>query len=585
MIKEPAVRHYLADALCDALFEQPGPTRLDVLRQALPASLQCSAALAAETMGQDPRFALCITRWDLAHRATVATRPLGGALEAILQTHGRPTSRALLISELCLSRPGDPPQFAELLDRLLLSGRDFAIFGEYLILTRWLTNTAAADERSQLFLNDLAQNERFLAVRGKLQAATLKQRQVLDTAEAVLKAAKEPLSNQALGLILHHHHAERFNPLNTLAEMHDDERFLPLSGPAWTLRAQEKTYLRALARLPREEEEAGAEADLAALLRTPVGQKAKVDPGLLRDAQTLAASVRTPLDLNEIAADLLQLRPRQRNFAPSVQLLENTLSITPALIRLAPGRYLSQPALPPWVRTVPPTLVPEQVPLAPREESRDVLLAPEQLAPGLAERVADPFYEDQGETGLSLGEECLTETCIPIAWHHHRCGTMKLRLQDRRLYDQPGPVSPVTFVTPAGHRLPVWVNLETGLLYGFLTWYSHALPPCGALVKIQRDPEDRDTYFLQHEGETDPGTYIGRDRLAQLEALRDRLRRKRPFAVHVVTALLQGSKKGLAFDQLWAQMNIIRRSTRLLLASTLTVYEQFAETAGRWQLV
>lgn len=584
MVKDQAVRHYLADALCEALFEQPGPTRLSVLVQALPEDVPCCSALALEIMESDDRFARCVTRWDLAHRASIGTRPFGGALEAILQTYGRPMPRAMLVSELCLSRPGEPPQFDELLKRLLQTGRDFASLDDYLILTRWLPNTAVMDERSQLFVNGLAADERFLAIKDKLRGAALKQRQVLDTAEAVLKAAKDPLPNQALGLILHHHHGDRFSPAETLMAMYYDERFLPLSGLNWTLRSQEKTYLRALAGVPCEAEEALAEVDMASVLLTPPSQKIKVDPQQLREAQELAVSSHTPVDIGELVTDVMGLGRRQRNFVPAAHVLENALGSDLQLIRIAPGRYLSRQALPPWVKTVPQTLVPEQVPLAPHEKGRDVLLPLEELAPGLTERVADPFYEDQGEVGISLREEAVAETVIPIACHHYRCGTMRLRAQDRRLYDQLGPIAVVTFVTPLGHRLPIWVNLETRLLYGFLTWYDQALPPCGALVKIQRDPDDRDTYNLLYEDEIDAGTYIGLDRLEQLEALRDRLRRKRAFAVDIVSAVLQGNKKGLAFDQLWAQMNVIRRSTRLLLASTLTVNEQFGESAGRWKI-
>jgi hypothetical protein len=161
---------------------------------------------------------------------------------------------------------------------------------------------------------------------------------------------------------------------------------------------------------------------------------------------------------------------------------------------------------------------------------------------------------------------------------------MKLRARDLQFFHQNVPIMLVTFVTPGGERLPVWINQQTRLLYGFLTWYDAALPPCGALVTIQRDTEDRDVYHLLYKGETDPGTYIGKDRLAQLESLRDRLRRKRPFLVDIIVALLHGNDKGLQFDQLWSQVNVIRRTTRQMVASTLTQYEQFVESGGRWRI-
>ena len=586
MVKDQAVRRYLADALCEALFAQSGPTRLWSLLQALPESLVCGPQLAVETLEGDARFVQCVTRWDLAHRATVSSRPFGGALEAILQSFGRPMTRASLVSELCLSRPGDPLQFAELLDHLLHSGRDVASFDGRVYLTKWLANTSVAGEQSQLFINGLSNDSVFLALRPKLMVAGLKQRHLLDTAEAMLQAAKAPVSNRGLGLLLHHHHKDRFSAPETLAAMCCDDRFLALSGPEWTLAAQEKAALKAIAKEGGSADEIAPPAiDLAALLLAPPAQKLKLDEAIQKRAHELVGCARTPVDLEELLTDLMALEPRKRNFIPAAHALHATLNTDLFLLHAGPGRYLSRQTLPPWVRTVPPALVPEAVPLAPREKSRDLLLPLAELAPGLAEHVVDPYYEDEGETGVTARDDVVTETSVPILLHHHRCGTMKLRRQDRRLYDQPGPISLVTFVTPQSRCLPIWLNQDTQLLYGFLTWYAEALPPCGALLTVQRDAADRDVYYLLYEGETDPGTYIGQERLAQLETLRDRLHRKRPFLVEVVTALLHGNTKGLSFDHLWSQVNVIRRTTRLLLASTLTAYEQFVEMSGKWRVV
>ncbi|MEI6501540.1 MAG: hypothetical protein WCP21_11030, partial [Armatimonadota bacterium] len=461
MVKDLAVSHYLADALCEALFAQAGPTRLWSLLQALPESLVCGPPLAVETLEGDDRFVRCVTRWDLAHRATVSSRPFGGALEAILQSFGRPLPRVWLVSELCLSRPGDPLQFDELLDRLLQSGRDVATFDDRLYLTKWLPNTAVADEQSQLFVNGLSNDAVFLALRPKLMAAGLKQRHLLDTAEEILKAAKVPVPNRGLGLLLHHHHKDRFSAAETLATMCGDERFLALSGPEWTLAAQAKAASKAIAKVGGTAADIAPPAvDLAALVQAPPAQKIKLDEAKLEHAQTLAECARTPVDLEELLTDLMLLEPRKRNFVPAAHALHATLNTDLALLHVGPGRYLSRQTLPPWVKAVPGTLVPEAVPLAPREKSRDLLLPLEELAPGLAERVVDPRYEDEGEQGIVAHGDVVTETSLPILLHHHRCGTMKLRGQDRTLYDQPGPISLVTFVTPKSRCLPIWINQE-----------------------------------------------------------------------------------------------------------------------------
>jgi hypothetical protein len=90
-------------------------------------------------------------------------------------------------------------------------------------------------------------------------------------------------------------------------------------------------------------------------------------------------------------------------------------------------------------------------------------------------------------------------------------------------------------------------------------------------------------YELACNDDTDPCTYLGRERLAQLLETADRLRRRRAFLLDIVAELLHQSGKGLAFDQLWTQVNIVRRTTRLQVASLLSHYPRFTLAAGgRW---
>lgn len=149
---EQTARHYLADALAEALFTRPGPTRLWDLLAALPEDSAMSPAAAVSLLQADPRFAPCETRWDLAHRRDLGERPLGGALQAILQAFGRPMPMAALIAELCVNKTGDPEQFRELLVRHLTTSRDVACDGDYYYLQRWLVNTAASEDRSEALL-------------------------------------------------------------------------------------------------------------------------------------------------------------------------------------------------------------------------------------------------------------------------------------------------------------------------------------------------------------------------------------------------------------------------------------------------
>lgn len=582
---EQLVRRYLADALCDALFRLPGPARLSDVIAALPSAARMSDATAVEVMGTDPRFAPCETRWDLSHRQDLGERPLGGALELILQAYGRPLPEPLLVAELCLSKQGDPEEFRALLARLLRGSRDVGYDGECYYLSRWLVNTSASEEQRLLYLNGLDHDEVFQKAQKKLLAAGIKGRTPLDTAEAVLKAYSGGLDNRALGLVLWRHHGDRFEAVEVLGAMLGDERFLALSGPQWVGATQARALEKAAAKLRGAPDEPPEAVDVHAVLQVAPAQRLRLSEDETRAVLHFAGRSRQPVTVDEVLQDVLKLRPKQRNFGPAAHAVEDLLSSDLRLARLQRGQYISRQAVPDWVRSVPETLVPEVLALGPREVSPDVVLPLEELDPDLRDVVRSPFYEDQGEPDVAVGDESAESTQMPIAYHHYRLGTAKLRLGDRRLFNVPGPITMVTLHSPDETAFPVWVNTETRLLYGLLPWYQEWLHPTGSLLTIRRLPERVGAYALEYNGETDSGTYVGRERFTQLLELGERLRRRRAFRLEIVTELLGHSDKGLSFDQLWAQVNLIARSTRLQVASLLSHYPQFRLAGGgRWAL-
>jgi hypothetical protein len=583
-VKEDMTSQILADRLCAVLFRQPGPTRLLLLQKALSPLPVLPLDLLEETLESDPRFARCETRWDLAHRETSGQRPLGGALDLILRAYGRPMPRALLVQELCLTRPVGPEGVEELLDRLLLSGREIIEQDDLVALTAWLPRFEAPDERGLLFINDLASDVEFAGQFAKLSAATHKGRTPVDTAEAVLKAAKRPLQNRALGLVVQRLHAGRFNAADLLLGLVQDERFVALSGPRWSLASQCKPAFKALA-------EAAVEAvgeptvDMAAILQGPAGQKLKLTAAASATALRLGTCSRTAVSLEELLADVMELRPRQRNYTPAAHALQKLLANEPALQPMGVGCFLSRGALPAWVLTVPESLQPQEASRIPGEEAVDTLLNLKDLPPVLAERVCDPFYEDEGELIVYPAQPEVEEIRFPLLDHHIRLGTLKYRQQDHRFFALPADLTVLTCLTPEGEPLAVWANAETRLLYGLMTWFAEVQPPCGALLTLRRVSCPCQTYQLDWEGETDPGTYIGRERYAQLVSLRTRLQARRVFLRDLVAEVLSDSDRGLLFDQLWSQVNVVRRTTRLQLASVLLRHERFTSSDNvRWKL-
>jgi hypothetical protein len=580
---ESLAQQYLADALVEVLFRQPGPTRWRSVLEQLPAELQVSRKAAQEVVEADERLVTVGSRWDLAHRADDAIRPLGGALQGILQACGQPMPRARLIGEILLRREGDPVACGKLLSRLSQAGREVGEAEQLVYLSQWLVQIQARDEGGLLFLNELHDDEDYQARRPRLQAASLKGRTVADTAAAILKAARHPLPGKGLALLVWEFHRGKVSPEEIMIQLCRDERLITLSGPRWILASQLKGIQQTLASqlAPLEAE---AQVDWGKVTGTSPVARFKLTEEIESTVRQLTREARTPVAVSELVGDLLELRPRQKNYGPAIYALESRLSSDLTLLRLAPGYYLSRENLPPWVHTVPEALRPEHVAVAPSETSLDVILPLEQMPAELVEVVRNPVYEDQGEAEVGLGDEAADETTLPVLYHHTLCGTLKLRLCDRRLFDVPGPLSVVEMQTPDGWRGPVWVNTETRLLYGLFSWFTDNLPPSGALLTIRRS-EKAGLYELSYDGKNDLAVYVGRDRTAEVLGLRERLRRRRAFLTEVAGELLSTTERGLAFDQLWAQVNMIRRTTRLQLASVLHHHDRFTATENqRWRL-
>ena len=216
------------------------------------------------------------------------------------------------------------------------------------------------------------------------------------------------------------------------------------------------------------------------------------------------------------------------------------------------------------------------------------LTAGEPVRLPLAEVLADDdvrVFTVIGETEVTVVGEPLTEISLTIPWHHWRCGTLMLRQRDRSFFRLPASLTLLTLQTPDDRRLPVWANSQTSLLYGLLTWYDEVLPPSGAIVTLRRT-DAPGVLVLEYNEEMDHAARIGADRMAQLLALRDRLQRRPTSLAETVAAVLQGQAKGLAFDPLWFQLNIVRRTTRHQLASALILADQLqAADGGRWRAV
>jgi hypothetical protein len=580
---------YLGDCLYEALLLQPGAVRPADLVRSLPAEARASVGLIRQCVSEDERFAQFEQRFDIAGRREVRSRPFGGVLAAILAGYGRPMPLALLLRALARTRGGTPTYFRGLLERYLQQRDELVVIDDHVASGAWLLRIAGKDDRELLFYNGLQDDEELQAMWASCQRRDLRKHDPGATAANILDAFDRPIGALELAFLVYQHHPQIFDPVEFMQQALDRDDMTCISGPRWVLDRHLSRLQRELRKLSEEaasEEDELPEVDLEEVLsrELPADSRYYLEEDDLQNVLAVVGAARVPIGVDELLAELLELKPEHKDYASAAQSLQGLLDDDESLLVVSPGRYLPGAAVPEWVHEIPGELRPAET-----EAGEDVVLELEGLPEHLAARVHDPLYEDVlcgVEIQPAEGDMSEDTTLYPLAYHHHLAGTMALRAMDRGLFATQSPIALLTFSYGDSDMFSVWLNRDLGLLSGMAAWYDKYLPPAGAVFSVTRG-QDPEHYLLEYEREKDSDTFVEPKRLAELEKKRERVAHRPISAFDLLIELMAEHAEGIAFDALWAEMNVVRRTTRLQIASLLAYYQcfEYSESSGLWRLL
>lgn len=575
---------YLGDSLFGALLGQAGPTRPAGLIRALPRGMRVGVGLIRQVLEDDERFVEIAGRFDLAERETLRNRPFGGAVSRLLEGYGRPMPEDLMVSGLTRLRGGSPEYFRRLLEQYASRGEDVVSVADHLVAKEWLLLLEGDDEEAVLFFNGLHRDEELRELSALCRKLDLRKRDPALTAVNILETLDRPLAPRQLAFLTWTHHPQIFEPVEFVAALLERDDVAPAAG-LWMIRRHLETLHEELRRLSDALAGAGEElpeVDIAAVLE----QEPPTTPYRLADEDREAimavlSSTGVPIGVDELVIDLLEIQPGQRKFAAAVHEVNAVLRRARSVVRVGPGRYMSREAIPEWVHEVPEALCP-----AVTGDPEDVVLELEALPDDLRAAVLDPVYEDvcAGVTIEVEPEQMAGDsTRYSLLHHHYIVGTMALRTMDRELFAGDAPVTLLLMRDLDDEVYPVWLNRQLGLFFGLSRWYERHLPPSGALFTIVRGDEPG-TYLLDFDGTTDPELAPTPERMDALEHRRERVSR-RPISVRdLMIELLGECEEGLTFNALWAEMNVVRATSRWQIASLLAYYPCFVGEGERWRL-
>lgn len=579
----PAVRLYLEDLAVTALLRLGRALKSGDITAAA-SDLSLPRAALAEGLEGSTRLAHHEREWNLAVRASRShlpreerdRQPLETTLSDLLSAIGKPLPAPVIGRELSFLRGAFLPNFKELaLGALKHANWAIETAPDTFLHENFLLDAHAPTEAFIIRANNLESDPNFQGL--STQALPAPTGNPADDALAVLRFANRPLSHKLLGFLLWKQHSE-LDPIALARATSDRARFYQFAGGFVAaqeylpnLKSQVQSWARGLSG-------SAAGVDVVALLRQRnlpnAAPPRELKPDIIEDLKAVARrSSGQPVSLALVMSDVLEMEPDDPAFVPTLQSLNDKLRSDAEFLPVGIGQFLLRASIPSHVGETPDVLRPVQVSVRNPEtdEPLDFEMSDDGLEGDAAEFVHDPQWDDIGEEAeVKLARKPAQGASTPsvryvVLNHHHRAGTMKLRRADEEFFGISSAFTRLNVTSETG-PLEAWASRESGLIYGLGNWYQERTPPSGGVLAFSRDGN---SIALQLDA-PDKLAHLSGHRAEELKNLRDAANYISLY--ELLQTVMREHGGGMELPTLWAEVNVVRRTSKRLLTSVLSGY-------------
>lgn len=578
-VEQEAMR-YLEDQAYSALLGYKEPVRSAEIISVIGKE-DYSAKLIRHVLAASSRFTQIDRRWDLEIRYEDKQRPMERVLAEIIGMYGHPMTVEQIANELSSIYERHADYYETIVPRMLTDETRFfrTSDGSYGV-TDWILLTNADNEDDIIFENELDEQE----VERLEKAATKIDWGADEFSTQVIKfvdAMKSPVSNKYIGLFRWRAIGEAFDSIEAFEKLLKHPKLVWMSDGRWVSAGMTEQYDALLTKTAdRLSEEIMEEAPQAVVQNAAASEEVAPTLSLTisdRDLDEVAQIVtskgeaRMPLILETI----FELSPRDPIYPVAAEGLSDAMRLDPRFLWVGAERWRLAGSVPDYVFEVPAAL---DIPKLSFEnmdgEQLEIELEDDGLEGGLSVEVHNPLVQDVNDQDPITEQDKMPAVesvrCV-LTRHHKALGTFPLCQIPRSFF----PIGPtrvkVTFIS-GDKKGDVWVNRETGLIYDMGDWYGAGMPESGAVFELIKT-EKSDEFQFVYEEKTDPLVYVSPDRIEELEKLSEEGRANR--STFDLMLDLMSERKGVPYITLFTELNIIRRTSRRLVASILSSYYAF----------
>lgn len=545
-------------------------------RTALKRALQSSTRILVDEHDYELRMR---AQSQSESRQERARRPLEATIDTLLFEIGKPLPLPVIAREVANLRSVLPEAVRDGVAHTLQTSRAATQTAPNTFLhTHYLLKMGAPNEELLIRENDL-KNDPDFARFSEIEYSndgTLGERAV-----AILDQIAKPISLRLLGFLLQRQSEKGFR-LPEMAQILGDRAtfyafvggFVSTQNQMPNLRARTQNWLNNLSG-------GAAHVDLPTLLRTRLSPDQIIVPTNeeLTEVARQARSVKAPISVVSILTDTLEIEPDDAAFLGTLQGLNDALRRDTAWLPAGLGNFLLRESVPEGVGKTPEGLRPIHLLIRDTEthEPLDIELSDDGLEGDGAAFIHDAQWEEIGEeveVKMARRAEEVSSTRYVVTYPHFREGTMKLRRMDEDFFALESAVARLAIraTDDAGtEEIAAWASRDSGLILGLGDWYKARAPQSGAVLEFSRDANKRFTLQL---GKPDKLMFLEDERVTELEGLQERSRYVSLF--DLLQTGMGAHSGGAEIPTLWAEINVVRRTSKRLLCSVLSAYQCFS---------
>jgi len=571
--EEEYARSYVDRLILEKLSEMEAASKLGELAEKLSDEGLGLGTIRSLMASNPERFAYHERRWIPAARLAGDGRPFAEVIRIVLDRFGGPMALNLLTQEVARVRRGEPDLLEPIVRRIIETERKFILSANGLVsLENWafvvtdetfvrgfalndVTGAEVAELREKL--GDIAWRQPGEVERALKQVAPVR----LKTFAAVAWTGMS--SDDAKSILVFDY--RKFHSA-------------VLEVPGYVLGADGVVY---------------PEADARKWVTTAIRLAERLAPTVeLDDAAPI--EVKSD-DIESLVAKILDYdgtttatRLLEENFEITmgtktfVDDLANILTSLKADARVqwvGGDRFRKPNAWPEFITEVPePFLFTKSDVTDAEGELIDVELVDDGLSTSLRKLLSHPLATDVLDEDIQPALKQVPDTIRMVLRSIHReLGTFPMSQIPTGWLDPKPTIQELILIDENGRELQVWANSKARLLYNLIDWWFEQPIESGAVFTLTKTARPNVIEFAWMD-QPDPVVYIASQRMEELRAIAAEAETK--STLDILIEVMGHWPKGADFLTLLAEVNVVRRSTRRLIASLLSSYQCFYQRSG-----